>query len=127
MTTEKKAAPKTSKTGNLVFASGACHHRNADGKPDCKKAIWLRASGKPVGNLCETHERAWRVAARARYDARQVAKPAEVPVAKDAKPRSSAKPPRGKVIPLMADEAPLDPMEREMAAVKAMKVRRVEG
>jgi hypothetical protein len=61
-----KATTKASRT----FADGACHHRDASGKPDCRKKIEGRGA-----NLCPTHQAQWAKAARERVQARKAAAP----------------------------------------------------
>lgn len=55
------AAPATRR----VFEGMRCHHRNAQGQPDCKS---MRA--KAHQNLCPKHEAEWQKAARERHAAR---------------------------------------------------------
>lgn len=62
--TAAKAAPKAS--SRRVFEPGRCHHRNAQGQPDCTKAIEAKRA-----NLCPTHEKEWQKAARLRYAERR--------------------------------------------------------
>lgn len=48
-----------------IFKPGKCHHRNAEGQPDCG-----RAKVKPWANLCREHEAEYRAG---RYRARMTA------------------------------------------------------
>ncbi len=74
-------------------ADGTCRHRNAAKLYDCGQPV-----GKPGWTWCAAHVKAQAQAKRA------VAK-------KAAKPKGATKrPARGKVVPLKADEAPLDPV-----------------
>jgi hypothetical protein len=91
-------------------AEGICRHRNAEKLYDCDRPV-----GKPGWTWCSEH-------VKAHAEAKRAAAKKAAPRA--SKPKAAAKrPPRGKVVPLKADEAPLDPMERELAAVKDMKER----
>lgn len=91
-------------------AEGICRHRNAAKLYDCTNPV-----GKPGWTWCGDHVKAHAEAKRAAAK-KAAPKPAAKPKATTAK-----RPPRGTVVPLKADEAPLDPMTRELAAVKAMK------
>lgn len=93
-TTIKMAAKKTApKPTRRVFAPDQCHHRGADGQPDCRKKKWTKNV-----NLCETHEKAWQKAARERAKARVASKAAEAPTpmtaAKPTSKRRAPRPPR---------------------------------
>ena len=57
----KVAAPAKSRR---VFPVGQCHHRDAEGNPDCTAKIVAKRA-----NLCPPHEKVWQKAARARYAA----------------------------------------------------------
>ena len=87
----KTAVALEAKVVRSKFAPGQCHHRNAAGDPDCKKAI----VGKGA-NLCPVHESAWQAAAKARRAAKAGVTPevAKASAASAAKPRATAKPAR---------------------------------
>jgi hypothetical protein len=91
-------------------AEGICRHRNDKKLYDCSNPV-----GKPGWTWCSDHVKAHAEAKRAAAK-KAAPKPAPKPKATTAK-----RPPRGKVVPLAADAAPLDPMDRELAAVKRMK------
>jgi hypothetical protein len=94
-----------------TFKPGQCHFRNAEGQPACKKPI-----GRPHTQLCTTHQAAWAKAQREKSGKTSNVSKAKTPVSKPSAPSArssarstrSARPPRGRVIPLRADEAPLD-------------------
>lgn len=78
-------------------AEGTCRHRNAAKLYDCDQPV-----GKPGWTWCSAHVKAHAEAKRA---AHKKAAP------KAAKPKVATKRPgRGKVVPLKADAAPLDPV-----------------
>jgi hypothetical protein len=93
-------------------AEGVCRHRNAAKLYDCDQPV-----GKPGWTWCAAHVKAHAEAKRSAAK-KAAPKPAAKPKAVTAK-----RPPRGKVVPLATDAAPLDPMERELEAVAAMKER----
>lgn len=93
-------------------ADGICRHRNAAKLYDCDRPV-----GKPTWTWCAAHVKAHAEAKRA------AAKKSAPKAARPARPATAKRPPKGKVVPLKADDAPLDPMERELAAVKEMKER----
>lgn len=61
-----QAAPKTAPRSRRVFPIGQCHHRDAQGNPDCTQKITLKRA-----NLCNPHEKIWQAAARLRYAAKR--------------------------------------------------------
>ena len=61
----KAPAPKKPRR---TFAIGQCHHRSADGQPDCRRKIVAKRA-----NLCPQHEKIWQQAARERWRAREKA------------------------------------------------------
>jgi hypothetical protein len=72
------AAPAAKTTGSRrVFPVGQCHQRDANGTPNCTKAIVAKRA-----NLCPEHEKIWQAAARQRYAANRAAAAAPVKVAK---------------------------------------------
>lgn len=74
-------------------ADGVCRHRNAAKLYDCSNPV-----GKPGWTWCSEH-------VKAHADAKRTA------AKKAATPKTATKrPPRGRVVPLKADEAPLDPV-----------------
>ena len=78
-------------------ADGICRHRNAAKLYDCSNTV-----GKPGWTWCSAH-------VKAHADAKRAAAKKSAP--KAAMPKAAAKrPARGKVVPLKADEAPLDPI-----------------
>jgi hypothetical protein len=104
-----------------------CRHKSADGKRDCDKPTVT-----PSAAACITHDNEWRVAHgmkprdAAAFLALRTAKPkaANKPIAPK-RPNSAGSSPKvagRKRAPAKVAPA-VDPMEREIAAVKAMKER----
>ena len=65
---QQASAPAPAKKSRRVFPVGQCHHRDANGNPDCTAKIVAKRA-----NLCPPHESVWQKAARARYAANRAA------------------------------------------------------
>lgn len=60
-TIQMDAKKEAAKPTRRVFAPDQCHHRDAQGNPDCRRKKW-----KKNVNLCEAHEKVWQKEARER-------------------------------------------------------------